>query len=156
MRRLGDRGVGAVGDALEGGGEAGRSGDFEAAEVLFAVFAGEVEGEGGVGGGGVGSRGSLRSRDGRVGRPFGQGAPFGPWLTLEELARRSDSERAESQGVKVAASLRRCRTGSGCRGAALGAEEVHVEVGEGGLGEVFEGDRDLAGLRVGGDGAGRA
>ena len=57
----GDRGVGAVGDALEGGGEAGRGGDLERGEVLFAVLAGEVEREGGVGGGGVGGGGGLEA-----------------------------------------------------------------------------------------------
>lgn len=43
--------------------------------------------------------------------------------------------------------------GGGGERAALGAEDVHVEGFEGGLGEVFEGDVDLATQRVGGNGS---
>ena len=39
--------------------------------------------------------------------------------------------------------------GGGVEGAALGAEDVHVEFGEGSLGEVLEVDVDLAGLGSG-------
>ena len=60
-----DRCLRAVGDALKGGGEAGWGGEVEDAEVLFAVFAGEVEGEGGVGGsGGIGDAGGEAGVEG--------------------------------------------------------------------------------------------
>ena len=64
-------------------------------------------------------------------------------------------ERAESQGVKTLCDFVGAALGGGVEGAALGAEDVHVEVGEGGLGEVLEVDVDLAGVGVGGDGAGQ-
>ena len=81
-----DRGLGAVGDALEGGGEAGRGGDVEGAEVLFAVFAGEVQREGGVGGGGVGGDGGLEAGVEGAGA-VGAGGAVRAFVDVEELAR---------------------------------------------------------------------
>ena len=65
------------------------------------------------------------------------------------------AERAESQGVKALLHCVGAALGRGGEEAAFGAEEVHVEVGEGGLGQILEGDVELAGRGIGGDGAGK-
>ncbi len=86
--------------------------------------------------------------------PFGQGVPFGPSVDVEELAGGLVGEGGVPGGPFVGDFVG-AALGGGVEGAALGAEEVEVEVGEGGLGEVLEVDVDLAGHRVGGDGAGQ-
>ena len=70
---------------------------LEAAEVLFAVVAGEVEGEGGVGGGGVGGGGGLEAGVKGPGAA-GQGVPFGPFVDGEELAWRSGRRGRSPRG----------------------------------------------------------
>ena len=149
----GERCVGAVGDARQGGGEARRGGDVEAAEVLSpsvrvsssekGVWAPAVL----AGGGGL-----EAGVEGTAG-PSGQGAPSGPesrvknWV--EVCSGRGRVPGGEGAGDRVGAAL-----GRGGEEAAFGAEEVQVEVGERGLGQVL-GRRRRAGRSAGrGDGAG--
>ena len=90
-----DRCLRAVGDALKGGGEAGWGGEVEDAEVLFAVFAGEVEGEGGVGGsGGIGDAGGEAGVEGAGAVGTGFSSTLKNW-------REVWGARTESQGVKT-------------------------------------------------------
>ena len=71
----GDRGVRAVGDALQRGGEALRRGQVDGAEFLFAVVAGQVQDEGAglTGAGGFGAGVEARAEGARR-RAVGAGA----------------------------------------------------------------------------------
>ena len=106
-----------------------------------------------MGAGGVGGGGGLEAGVEGAGA-VGAGAAVGPFVDGEELARGLVGEGGvpggEDAGDFVGAAL-----GRGVERAALGAEDVHVEVCEGGLGEVLEGDDDLAGAGSGVSAAGQ-
>ncbi len=81
---------------MQVGGEAGWQGEVEVAKVLVAVFAAELEAEGGEGvGGGVGGAGFRLGLKGRI-RP-GQVEPWGPDSRLK-IWLVACSAREEFQG----------------------------------------------------------
>ena len=90
VRRRGERGVRAVGDAGEGRGEAGWGGRASGREVLVAVGAGEIKGEGAVNTGGVvGDAGFKTGVKGAL--SGGAGGAGGARIEREELGRGTAS-----------------------------------------------------------------
>ena len=92
-----DVGFGAVGEAVEVGGEARGHGEVEVAEELVAVFAVELEGEGGEAAGfgvaGAGVEGRVEGAD--LAGAFGAVGAFGE---AEDLAGVLGGERLRSRG----------------------------------------------------------
>ncbi len=131
VRELGDVRLRAVGDAPEGGREALRRSDRKPRDVLVAVGAGQIDGEGGVRSRRVGGRRSLEVRIERA--PFTRARPaVRPFVDGEELTRSLFGERGVPRHPFAlhfigAAVGRRDEWGQ------LPAEDMEVESFKGGL-----------------------
>ena len=100
----GQCGVGAVGDADELGGEALGQGCLQGAQFLFAVVAGEAQGEG-AGGAGFGALGAgAHGRGEGTGRRrlLAQALPLGPEATLKLADLSASGTPGVPQGTRWA------------------------------------------------------
>ena len=145
---LGDRGLGAVGDAGEAGEHAGGQGGRELGQVLFAVAAGDPHLKGAVVGGGVAQGAGFEAgveggRPGRAGRVAGAGDDLEARAAGDRGAARGGIQRR--RGLKAPAARRGDQ-----RGAAAFAK-AQAKVREGLLGDVFGDPDQLPAERVGAD-----
>ena len=147
----GDRGLRAVADPAQVAGEAGRHPEVEVAEELVAVVAVELQVEVAEG---AGERVRRAGDEPRVERPHlaRAGRAAGARVEAEELLERLGRE-GSFQGTKSRLDRVEGAVGRGRHQAPVGGEEVEVELFERDLRQVVEERRQLAGLRVGMEGA---
>ena len=143
----GDRGLRAVGDPAQVAGEAGRHLEVEVAEELVAVVAVELQVEVAEG---AGDRVRGAGDEARVEGPdlARAGAAVRARVEAEDLASSSGRARASFQGKNSASTVVDGAVGRGRHQAAIGGEEVELEVVERHLRQVVE-DRPSAARSAG-------
>ncbi len=138
--------LGAVGDSVQVGGQARRHREVQLAEVLVAVFAVQLQGEGGKaacgGVGGAGFEGRFEGAD-----LTGTGAAVRAGFKAEDLGgfhRRQGFVPGDEGGID---GVDRAGGGSRHQGT-FTTEEMQLEIVEGRLGQFFEVGGQLAGFGV--------